>query len=308
MRTQFVWILSFVLFWTLGCGGLPQIQIVMPEGTPVAAAPGVRRAAKPAPSRQPAEIQVTTMAAVQVIVDGVPAPFDSQQGFVASVAPGAHRVEVINLVGRQVGAADVSVNAGERARFQYRKKTLSALSTVVASTPAPAPAPVAAAAPPPRAAAAPVQQVQPTQQVVSASAGGVTTSVSIGPGGIEMRVPTMQEMQGQAQQYQQIAAAPAPAPAAPAAMSAGSFSSLRSSVASASFSDDKLDLVRSAAARNYFSCAQVGSLVDTFAHSSDKVDAVRILRHRVVDPQNAHTLSAHFSFSDDKSTVQQMFM
>ncbi|MBK7757768.1 MAG: DUF4476 domain-containing protein [Deltaproteobacteria bacterium] len=74
----------------------------------------------------------------------------------------------------------------------------------------------------------------------------------------------------------------------------------------APFSDDQLGLLKIAAS-GYFTCAQVGALIDQISFSADKVEAVQILRPHIVDPENAYTLNEHLSFSDDRRKVMAMF-
>ena len=97
-------------------------------------------------------------------------------------------------------------------------------------------------------------------------------------------------------------AATGPVPIAPSA-----FARLVSTVSNASFSDDKLNAIRAAAGGNYFTVAQVGQLVDEISFSKDQVEAVRILRPRIVDPGNGFALADHFSFSSDREKVMAMF-
>ena len=84
-------------------------------------------------------------------------------------------------------------------------------------------------------------------------------------------------------------------------------SQLQASIASAAFSDDKLSIVRTAAANNRFTVAQVAQLLGGFSFDNDKVEAVSILRQSIVDPQNAALLASSFTFSSDKQKVMALF-
>lgn len=95
--------------------------------------------------------------------------------------------------------------------------------------------------------------------------------------------------------------------AGPSAMDAGAFGGLLASVQGASFSSDKLNIVKAAAGANHFTIAQVGKLMDACSHSSDKVKIAEALRARVVDPKNAFQLSNHLTFSSDKDKVMKLF-
>lgn len=96
-------------------------------------------------------------------------------------------------------------------------------------------------------------------------------------------------------------------PVGPRPMDAGAFSALVRSVDDATFSSDKIKQVQIAAGSNHFTIAQVGALMDTCAHASDKVKIARILHARVVDKKNAFQLGNHLTFSSDKDKVLRLF-
>lgn len=105
-------------------------------------------------------------------------------------------------------------------------------------------------------------------------------------------------------------AKPAPvaeSPKAPTALDAASFNNLLSAIKRESFGDDKLRVIQSAAANGHFTIAQVGQIVQTLSFGEEKVNAVRALKPRVIDPQNAYQLQSLFSFSSEKEEVQQIF-
>ena len=66
------------------------------------------------------------------------------------------------------------------------------------------------------------------------------------------------------------------------------------------FSDDKLDYLRQTSRKNYFTCEQLGQILDLFDFSDDKLEAVRILKPRIVDPENAFMLKNKFTFDSDR--------
>ena len=101
------------------------------------------------------------------------------------------------------------------------------------------------------------------------------------------------------------AAAPPKADAGP--IEAETLAQLRSSISAAFFSDDKLALVRTVAARNTFTVAQVSSLMTSFAFDHDRVAAITILRPSITDPQNGFVLSNNVTFSKDKKAVMALF-
>lgn len=73
------------------------------------------------------------------------------------------------------------------------------------------------------------------------------------------------------------------------------------------FAADRIATLTSAAATRWFTIAQVGTLLDLFSSGGDKVDAVRILAPRVVDPENAFDLDRKLLFSTDKEEVHTIF-
>jgi hypothetical protein len=95
-------------------------------------------------------------------------------------------------------------------------------------------------------------------------------------------------------------------PVGPQPLDDQSFNNLVKAVDDAPFSDDQLGLLKIASS-GYFTCAQVGALIDQISFSADKVEAVQILRPHIVDPQNAYLLNEHLSFSDDRRKVMAMF-
>lgn len=100
---------------------------------------------------------------------------------------------------------------------------------------------------------------------------------------------------------------PPPVIYGPRPMEAERFAMLISAVDHEPFSDDKLDIIQSAARNELFTIAQLGRLMDELAFSSDRVEAARLLRPRIIDPENAWMLSEHLVFSSDKEAVQRLF-
>lgn len=100
-----------------------------------------------------------------------------------------------------------------------------------------------------------------------------------------------------------VVAAPLPAPNA---IGAADFRRLKSAIEAESFSDQKLDVLRTAAEDAWFTCEQVGQLVELFSFGNDKVAAVGVVRDRIIDRQNAFTLYERFTFSNDKDAVKRL--
>lgn len=95
-------------------------------------------------------------------------------------------------------------------------------------------------------------------------------------------------------------------PAAPAAMDAASFSSLKAAIDGESFSDGKIKVIQLSATSSYYTCAQVGALLDSLTFSEDKLRALRLVQSRIVDRQNVHTILSHFTFSADKDAATKI--
>ena len=86
-------------------------------------------------------------------------------------------------------------------------------------------------------------------------------------------------------------------------MSAEAFVNLRAAISSETFSDNKLAVLGVAASHAFFSVQQLCEVVDLFTFSSDKLAAVRLVHHRLVDRENGFLLSQRFTFASDKQEV-----
>ena len=80
------------------------------------------------------------------------------------------------------------------------------------------------------------------------------------------------------------------------------FGALVEAVKAESFSEAKLDVVRTAEAS--LTVDQVGQLVDLFSFSAEKVKVVELTNQRLIDRQNAFKLYSHFTFDGDKKQVK----
>ncbi|MBI3181609.1 MAG: DUF4476 domain-containing protein [Myxococcales bacterium] len=99
---------------------------------------------------------------------------------------------------------------------------------------------------------------------------------------------------------------PPPPPAGPVPMGEGDFSALVGAVQAEDFSGEKLDVIRTASSRAYFTVDQVGRLVDLMDFGNDKVQVVEITRAKIVDRQNAFQLYQHFEFAGEKQQVKRL--
>jgi hypothetical protein len=197
----------------------------------------------------PGQIQLSLMAAVVVLVDGVMVPYPEsetpQPMFMDGLSPGLHKVEVNGAFGKPITALDVTVGAGEQVRLQYRKKLL----TEVGRGPAvdrPAPAPVASAA------------------LV----------------GVPVRIGSTSR---------------------PAASG-----DLITELEALTFSSKQHDRLTELRTQRTFTAALVGQVLDVFPHSSDRVEAVRILAPAIVDPENVDQILEHCTFMGEKDEIRAL--
>jgi hypothetical protein len=99
---------------------------------------------------------------------------------------------------------------------------------------------------------------------------------------------------------------PEPEPPLIYPMSDGDFSVLYNRIKDEAFADDKLNILRSAADENYFLVEQVEELLDLFAFEEDRLHAVRILNHNILDRENCYRLYSKFEFSDSKESLNSI--
>ncbi|GEM_PF-965839 len=89
-------------------------------------------------------------------------------------------------------------------------------------------------------------------------------------------------------------------------MSPSRFNELLSQLGDESFSDDKLEILRSAVKNNYFTIDQLCRIMDEFSMDDDKVKAERIIYPHVVDTENAHKLLSKVTFDDAKKEIRRI--
>ena len=99
---------------------------------------------------------------------------------------------------------------------------------------------------------------------------------------------------------------PKPEPPLIYPMSDGDFSVLYNRIKDEAFADDKLNILRTAADENYFLVEQVGELLDLFSFEEDRLQAVRILNHNILDRENCYRLYSKFEFSDSKESLNSI--
>jgi hypothetical protein len=96
------------------------------------------------------------------------------------------------------------------------------------------------------------------------------------------------------------------APQGPQAMSRDAFRSFVQAVDEEAGDEGKLNLIRSAAAHQWFTSAMAGVLIDHIVHRENKLAAVPILKERILDRENAFWLYQHFTYREDKAKVQEI--
>jgi len=73
-----------------------------------------------------------------------------------------------------------------------------------------------------------------------------------------------------------------------------------------SFSDDKLAVVTEAMKEAYVTVAQVRKLLDQLSFPDDKLQALRLLKGRITDPENKFQLYGAFVHSSDKDEAKKI--
>lgn len=98
----------------------------------------------------------------------------------------------------------------------------------------------------------------------------------------------------------------APPPPVAAGCAESDFAAILSAIENASFGEEKIGVVETAAQGNLFTVDQVGRMVDAMSFSAEKLKVVELTRGRMVDRQNAFKLLEHFTFSGDKQKAQAL--
>jgi hypothetical protein len=96
------------------------------------------------------------------------------------------------------------------------------------------------------------------------------------------------------------------APQGPQAMSREAFKAFLQAMDEEAGDQAKLNLIRSAAAHQWFTSAMAGVLIDHIVHRESKLSAVPILKDRILDRENAFWLYQHFTYREDKARVQEI--
>ncbi len=90
------------------------------------------------------------------------------------------------------------------------------------------------------------------------------------------------------------------------AMSDAAFSDLTRQVEDANMSSDKLGVISTAAASNYFRAYQVEQLVGMLDMSGDRVEVVETTAHRILDLENSHMILDALTFAQERSEAEEI--
>lgn len=213
-----------------------------------------------------------------VLMDGQPLAYIPQlQGFVGvGLAPGAHAFQLITTTGQVVMQTSYSVNPSAHEDCAMIAQGASFVPNCA------------------RAAHPPYNANSLAQFGVNVGAGGVSVTAP----GLNVNINAG---------FGSTTPQPVQQPAPPQPIGEPQLQQLIQAVNDASFADDQVSVIRTAAASNHFTCAQAVRLLEIPSFSDAKIQAAQALKPAIVDPQNAFQLEAAFSFSSDKEQVRAMF-
>lgn len=103
-----------------------------------------------------------------------------------------------------------------------------------------------------------------------------------------------------------LATTPIVTPAGPIPLTDGEFSDLLKAIKKASYSSDKLALVKDVAAIGWFTVDQVAKVMQEFSYSNEKVQAGATLYPRVVDKQNWFKVYSSLTYSSDRDKLRKL--
>ena len=85
----------------------------------------------------------------------------------------------------------------------------------------------------------------------------------------------------------------------------GTIEALRRRVDAASFADDQLDLIKTAATGNLFSADQVVSLMKACTYEDTRIEVAALLYTQLTDPDRAYLIYDGFTYASSKKTLRQ---
>ena len=89
-------------------------------------------------------------------------------------------------------------------------------------------------------------------------------------------------------------------------MAPEAFERLLQQLEDASFADDQLSLLKTAATHNTFTAHQAQRILEVFDFEEDRLKAAEILAPRIVDRENLHRLYEAFEFSGSREKLQEI--
>ncbi len=90
------------------------------------------------------------------------------------------------------------------------------------------------------------------------------------------------------------------------AMPEPQFAALLQSLGEQGFADDKLSVLTTAAAENYFTVNEVRRLLVVFSFPDDKLAALKLVKGRITDPDNGFKIYSSFIHSSDKDKARKI--
>lgn len=84
------------------------------------------------------------------------------------------------------------------------------------------------------------------------------------------------------------------------------FADLRRTIRRERSGFEQLRALESAASSNYFQVRQVTELLELFGSTKERLEAVRIVRRRIVDTENLERLYSAFSFPSEKNELKRI--
>lgn len=96
-------------------------------------------------------------------------------------------------------------------------------------------------------------------------------------------------------------------PAGQLPMEPARFAALKSAIAGEDFANRKVESLKTAAGREWFTCAQLGELLDLYDFENNKLEVTQAVRPHLIDPENHFTLNPKFTFSATRSKVDALF-
>ncbi len=91
-------------------------------------------------------------------------------------------------------------------------------------------------------------------------------------------------------------------------MSETDFEKLITAINKELFTQNKLAILEIAAKENYFETSQVSLILKQFFTDSNKISALNILLHKILDKQNLYLLLDEFTFSSSKEEVKELLI